>query len=149
MQMQMVTLDKTLLPTMGKNHGLDIIGSTIGRYFEYKQAKEIIAHETKKLISQKELLLKRIEAELTLALDVNNKNYMLEKRRLKALYEEFKASRIERSKVIDAILEASSRGDGSTMGILVGLLRIIDETHTQTLDRVNPSIPLHQITQGA
>jgi len=87
------TLKKNI-PTVGNTYGtLDIVGQTFGRYFDYKRETAMIAHETQKLKEQTKILLGKIDSELKLSLNSNDKNFRLEMKRLKILSKSIKSNK--------------------------------------------------------
>ncbi len=141
----MMTLSKTIFNVPATSYSpLNIAG----QYFEYKKAIAMIEYETEKLLAQKEIILKQIESQLVLELDRNEKNYRLERGRLEIIYADLKGLAIDRSKLIDAITDASRRSDKDMMIILKDILKHNDEVHNQTLNKISPSNQLIHITQG-
>ncbi len=101
------TLKKMNLPSLDVSYGaFDIIGNTIGRFFDYKRDTAMIEYETEKVHAQTEIIIKKIDTELTKALDENEKNYKKEEFRIKIVGKDIKRSGKDRSKIIDAILQS-------------------------------------------
>jgi len=145
MNKAMMTLGKTLFNAPATSYNpLNIVD----QYFEYKKAIAMVEHETQKVLVQKEIFLKQIESQLVLELAKNETNYRLERNRLEIIYEVLKNSAIERSKILDAITDASRRNEKELVIILKDILKQIDEVSNQRFDRLNPSNALLHITQG-
>ena len=103
------TIKATNLPTLDISYGaFDIIGNTLGRYFDYKRDTAMIEYETEKVHAQTKIVLKKIDTELTKSLDENEKNFKKEMTRLKTIAKELKRGRIDRDKIIDAMHAANS-----------------------------------------
>jgi len=100
------TLKKMNLPSLDVSYGaFDIIGNTVGRFFDYKRDTAMIEYETEKLVSQTKVVLKKIDTELQLSLDKNEKDFQKEMMRLKSIAKELKKGRIEKKKIIKAMVE--------------------------------------------
>ena len=90
MQNEMMTITSKL-PTVNKVYApLDIVGKTVGRYFDYKRETTMIEHETIKVKKQTKIILAEIESRLTVSLDENKKNFQQEMYRLKTIAKELK-----------------------------------------------------------
>ncbi len=86
----MMTIQSNL-PTISKVYApLDIVGKTVGRYFDYKRETAMIEHETIKVKQQTKILLAEIERRLQLSLDENKKNFKQEMYRLKTIAKSLK-----------------------------------------------------------
>ncbi|KIM06209.1 MAG: hypothetical protein KU38_13415 [Sulfurovum sp. FS08-3] len=145
MNKAMMTLGKTLFNAPATSYNpLNIIGE----YFEYKKAIAMVEHETQKVLVQKEIILKQIESQLVLELAKNETNYRLERDRLEIIYASLKNLAIERSQIVNAIIDASRRGEIEMVIALKDILKHNDEVSNQRFDGLNPSNRLIQITQG-
>jgi len=82
---------------------LDIIGNTIGRYFDYKRDTEIIQAKREELKHQAKIALSQIDAELTKSLDSNRKNYKREMHRLNSIARELKGNRANKNHIVKTI----------------------------------------------
>jgi len=98
----------TTLPSIDVTYGvLDVIGNTVNRYFDYKRDTAMIEHETKKVKQQAKVMVKKIDAELKKSLDVNDKSFKKEMKRLEIIAKELKRGNIDRSKIIEAMVQSS------------------------------------------
>ena len=97
------TITKATLPTVPVYNNLDIVGNTVGRYFDYKRDTKRIEHETQKVKSQAKIIVKQIDAELKKSLDHNDKNFKKEMKRLEEIGKELKSSRKSKSKILKQI----------------------------------------------
>ena len=98
----------TTLPSIDVTYGVfDVIGNTVNRYFDYKRDTAMIEHETKKVKQQAKVMVKKIDAELKKSLDVNDKSFKKEMKRLEIIAKELKRGNIDRSKIIDAMVQSS------------------------------------------
>jgi len=93
------TITKATLPTVPVYNNLDIVGNTVGRYFDYKRDTKRIEHETQKV----KIIVKQIDAELKKSLDRNDKNFKKEMKRLEEIGKELKSSRKSKSKILKQI----------------------------------------------
>ncbi len=101
-------LKTTNLPSLNSSYGaLDIVGNTVGRYFDYKRDTAMIEHETEKVKAQAEVMVKKIDSELKKSLDANDKNFKKEMKRLKTIAKELKRGAIDKDKIITAMLNCS------------------------------------------
>jgi len=99
-----VTIAKTTLPTVKTAYdSFDILGNTVGRYFDYKQNTKLIEHETEKVREQAKVMVKKIDAELTQSLDMNVKNFRKEMKRLQVISKELKSDAKSRSDILNNI----------------------------------------------
>lgn len=99
-----VTIAKTTLPTVKTAYeSFDILGKTVGRYFDYKQNTKLIEHETEKVRQQAKVMVKKIDAELTQSLDMNAKNFKKEMKRLKVISKELTSDAKSRSDILNNI----------------------------------------------
>jgi len=99
-----VTIAKTTLPTVKTAYdSFDILGKTVGRYFDYKQNTKLIEHETEKVREQAKVMVKKIDAELTQSLDMNAKNFRKEMKRLQVISKELKSDAKSRSDILNNI----------------------------------------------
>ncbi len=99
----MTTITSTL-PTVSKVYApLDILGNTVGRYFDYKRETAMIQHETKKVKAQAKVMGKQIDAQLKKALDINDKNFKKEMYRLETIAKELKNGVKAKSKLLKQI----------------------------------------------
>ena len=74
---------KTTIPTINKTYNsFNIVGQTVGRYFDYKRETKLIEHETQKVKEQTKIIVKQIDLELKKSLDNNDKNFKKEMCRL-------------------------------------------------------------------
>jgi hypothetical protein len=102
------TLKTISLPSVDVTYGaLDIIGNTVGRYFDYKRDTAMIKHETEKVHAQAKIVVKKIDAELVKSLDNNEKSFKKEMKRLKTIAKELKRGSIDKSKIIEAMVQCS------------------------------------------
>ncbi len=98
------TMKRTNLPSLDVTYGaLDILGNTFGRYFDYKRDTAMIEHETKKVKQQAKVVVKKIDAELKKSLDVNEKSFQKEMKRLEIISVELKGGRVSKSKIMKQI----------------------------------------------
>ena len=103
MKKAMTTITSTL-PTVSKVYApLDILGNTVGRYFDYKRETAMIQHETKKVKAQAKVMGKQIDAQLKKALDINDKNFKKEMYRLETIAKELKNGTKAKSKLLKQI----------------------------------------------
>jgi len=80
---------KTTLPTVNKTYSVfNPINATIGRYIDYKRETVMIKHATMKLKEQSKIIIKKIDAELKISIDRNNKDFKKEMFRLKSIAKE-------------------------------------------------------------
>jgi len=94
------------LPSLNSAYGaLDIVGNTFGRYFDYKRDTEMIEHETEKVKQHAKVVVKKIGAELTKSLDVNEKSFKKEMKRLETIAKDLKGSRKSKSKIMKTITQ--------------------------------------------
>lgn len=99
-----VTIAKTTLPTVKTAYdSFDILGKTVGRYFDYQQNTKLIEHETEKVREQAKVMVKKIDAELTQSLDMNAKNFRKEMTRLQVISKELKSDAKSRSDILNNI----------------------------------------------
>ena len=102
--MNLPSLKTTTLPSMPVSDNLDIIiGTTVGKYFDYKRDTKRIEYEIEELKSQTKIVIKKIDAELIKSLDSNEKNFKQEMKRLDAIGQELKFGRESRSKILKSI----------------------------------------------
>ena len=102
------TMKRTNLPSLDVTYGaLDILGNTFGRYFDYKRDTAMIEHETKKVKQQAKVMVKKIDAELKKSLDVNEKSFQKEMKRLKIIAKALKKGNMDSSKIIEAMVQSS------------------------------------------
>jgi hypothetical protein len=97
---QLPIITKSILPTYGT---FDIIGNTVGRYFDYKKDTAMIKYETEKLKTQAKVIVRKIDTVLTLSLDENTKNFNKEMSRLKSISKELKHGRKTKSDIMKNI----------------------------------------------
>jgi seryl-tRNA synthetase len=101
-------LKTTNLPSLNSSYGaLDIVGNTVGRYFDYKRDTVMINHETEKVKAQANVMVKKIDAELTKSLDENEKSFKKEMKRLKTIAKELKSGTKNKNKIIKAMVNCS------------------------------------------
>ena len=99
-----MTIITSTLPTVSKVYApLDILGNTVGRYFDYKRETAMIQHETKKVKAQAKVMGKQIDAQLKKALDINDKNFKKEMYRLETIANELKNGVKAKSKLLQQI----------------------------------------------
>jgi hypothetical protein len=102
------TMKRTNLPSLDVTYGaLDILGNTFGRYFDYKRDTAMIEHETEKVKQQAKVVVKKIDAELKKSLDVNEKSFQKEMKRLEIIAKALKKGNMDRSKIIEAMVQSS------------------------------------------
>jgi len=102
------TLKTTTLPSLNLSYGaLDVLGNTFGRYFDYKRDTAMIEHETQKVKQQAKVMVKKIDAELKKSLDINDKTFKKEMKRLEIIAKALKKGNIDRSKIIEAMVQSS------------------------------------------
>jgi len=96
------------LPSINSSYEIfDIVGHTVGRYFDYKRDTAMIKYETEKVKAQAIVLVKKIDAELRKSLDINEKNFKTEMKRLKTIAKELKRGNIDKNKIIEAMVHCS------------------------------------------
>jgi len=126
------TIKATNLPTLDISYGaFDIIGNTLGRYFDYKRDTAMIEYETEKVHAQTKIVLKKIDTELTKSLDENEKNYKKEMKRLKMIAKVLKKGRIDKNKIIEAMTVCTDPE------LLREYRRVLSEEHHHTLATLN------------
>lgn len=111
---------KSSMPTLNKSYSpFDIIGQTIGRYFDYKVETEMIRNATEQLKYKTEVIIKDIDAQLQKALDENDKNFRLEMKRLKVVAKDLKENRKNQKRLIKHIEELTSNLSNPTIPLEV------------------------------
>lgn len=99
-----VSIAKSTLPVATRTYeSFDILGKTIGRYFDYKQNTKLIEHETEKVREQARVIIQNINAELTKSLDMNSKNFKKEMERLSTISTDLKSNAKGRSEILNNI----------------------------------------------
>jgi len=101
---------KRNMPSVNSSYGaLDIVGQTLGRFLDYKKETAMIEHATEQLRYQTDVIIKRIDAQLQISLDENEKNYKLEMKRLKMVAKSIKESRKNEKAMINHIRELTKQ----------------------------------------
>ena len=91
MKKDILNLSTSSFPTTsGGYDALDIVGNTVGRYFDYKRETQVIEYETQKLKENTQVILSEIDSRLELSLDENSKNFKKEMYRLSTIAKELK-----------------------------------------------------------
>ena len=141
------TLKKMNLPSLDVSYGaVDIVGNTVGRFFDYKRDTATIKYETEKLVSQTKVVLKKIDAELELSLDRNEKEYQKEMMRLKSIAKELKREHKEKREIIKAMAKCKDAA------LLREYRQLLADEHGVALKKLNFMIEFHQdkkLLQGA
>ena len=126
------TLKKMNLPSLDVSYGaFDIIGNTVGRFFDYKRDTAMIEYETEKLVSQTKVVLKKIDTELQLSFDKNEKDFQKEMMRLKSIAKELKKGRIEKKKIVKAMIECKD------VGLMREYRQLLADEHDAVLKKLN------------
>jgi len=143
----LMTLPKTTFPAPTVNYrSLDIIGNTIGKYFDYKRVRAEIGYEIERLHSQKEIILKQIDAELAKSFDANEKHYKLEKKRIKVISQQISGYDQNLSRVNDAVL--SNLNNPEVLNYLKGYYRELLLAKERMVLSMGSFDPNYQVTQG-
>jgi hypothetical protein len=103
------------LPSLNKLYApLDIVGNTIGRYFDYKRDTAMVKYETQKIKEQTKIILRQIDAELKKSLDFNDKAFKKEMFRLQTIATALQANSQNKKKILIHISELTRLlGDSS------------------------------------
>jgi len=135
--MKDLTISTSTLPSLATFNSFDIIGNTIGRYFDYKQNTELIKHETKKLEKQTEVLLKKIDSELESFLASNKSNFIKEMKRLDNIAQSLASNTLDKAQRLEHISELVSML--SNQNISIEIKQMIPELIKQTNIEINNS----------
>jgi len=100
---------KSTLPTIKKTYSnLDVFGNTFGRYFDYKRETAMIEHETQKVEQQAKVIIKQIESNLKNSLDINQKNFKKEIKRLRIIAKTLDNSSKNQKAILNHIVELTN-----------------------------------------
>jgi len=137
---------KTTIPTINKTYNsFNIVGQTVGRYFDYKRETKYLKHETKKVKEQTKVIIKQIDSELQKSLDNNDKNFKKEMYRLKAITESLNNNSYSKKKILEEISylikQLVNSTDTNIQNIIVDLIQkahaSLKEENKNSLEKLN------------
>ncbi len=137
---------------------LDIVGNTIGRYFDYK--KEAIAYKeaTKQVRLRADVEIKKIDAELKKELVSNKHFFMLEIKRLKVISQALQGGREEvkmllkqQNKYIEMIQDKTVRFEIKQQipTLIAQTNQLLSEYGNQSIDKIRTMQEYHENTDQA
>ncbi len=95
------------LPALKTTSVLDIATNPLGSFLDYKKDMAKINYEIEKLEYQTQIIIKNIDAQLTKALDENQKNYKKEMKRLGGISKTLKNNNRSQDRFIEEISKLS------------------------------------------
>ena len=142
---------KSTLPVMNKPYdSLDILGKTVGRYFDYKKETAMIEHETKKVKEQSKIILKKIDAELQVSLDNNDKSFQKEMFRLQSIAEDLKSNNRSKKEIFKNISKCMKMLESTTISDVIKetIPQLISEYHKALSEENSQSMQKLNLMQG-
>jgi len=137
---------KTTIPTINKTYNsFNIVGQTVGRYFDYKRETKLIEQETQKVKSQTKIIVKQIDLELKKSLDKNNKNFKKEMSRLKIIAKSLNDNSYSKKKILKELSFLTKKlvktTDTNMQNIIVDLIKeahnSLKEENQNSLEKLN------------
>jgi len=137
---------KTTIPTINKTYNsFNIVGQTVGRYFDYKRETKLIEHETQKVKEQTKIIVKQIDSELKKSLDNNDKNFKKEMRRLENIAKSLNDNSYSKKQLLKEISFLTKQlihtSDTNMQNIILDLIKeahnSLKEENKNSLEKLN------------